>query len=72
MIIDPRISLYNCLIKQGCNSSLANLISVEAGGSQAFVDYNYLTELGMQRRLIKKYLQCVSDFYFSMPKENKR
>jgi len=68
--IDPRALLNSCLLKQGCKPTLAHLISVEAGGSQAFVDEEYLIELGIKEKgLRKKYLKCVAKFYFSEMKE---
>ncbi|MCZ7609710.1 MAG: hypothetical protein M5U17_06045 [Ignavibacterium sp.] len=66
---DLRILLRVRLIDLGCNPSVANLIAVEAGGSQVFVDYNYLNELRIQPRVIKKYLKCITDFYISQLKE---
>jgi len=61
---DPRILLYNALLKKKCKFNLAHLISLEAGSSQAFVDEEYLIELGINKKSQrKKYLKCIVKFY---------
>ena len=68
--IDTRVLLNHCLLKQGCESTLAHLISVEVGGSQIFVDEEYLVEIGIQEKeLRRKYMMCIAKFYFSDMRE---
>lgn len=63
---DPRIFLYNSLMRKKCKPALAHLISVEAGSSQTFVDEEYLIDLGIKgKKQRKKYLNSIKKFYFS-------
>lgn len=63
--IDPRILLYNALLRKKCTPAFAHLISVDAGSSQSFVDEEYLLELGIKKKKQrKKYLKCIMKFYF--------
>ena len=69
-IVDPRIILFQSLVKSGIKKDLAHLISVEVGGSQAFVDEEYLIECGItDKKERQKYLKCIVKFYFSEIKE---
>ncbi len=68
--MDPRILLYNSLLRKKCKPTLAHLISLEAGSSQSFVDEEYLVELGIkEKKQRKKYLKSIVKFYFSEMEE---
>jgi len=64
--IDRRIILFKNLVKCGLNSNLARIISVDAGGSQIFVNEEYLIDLNIiDMRDRQKYLECIAKFYLS-------
>jgi hypothetical protein len=63
---DPRIILRDKLIDNGLLPKYANLIAVEAGGSQTYVDFEYLKELGLSETHLMIALKLVSDFYFGI------
>ena len=60
---DPRIILRDKLIENGLLSKDANLIALDAGSSQTYVDIEYLEDLGLSETLLKITLKLVSDFY---------
>lgn len=60
---DPRIILRDKLIENGLLFKDANLIALDAGSSQTYVDIEYLVELSLSETLLEKTLKLVSDFY---------
>lgn len=60
---DPRIILRYKLIENGLLFKYANLIALDAGSSQTFVDIEYLDELGLPPTQLEITLKLVMDFY---------
>lgn len=60
---DPRIILKDKLIENGLLFKDANLIALDAGSSQTFVDVEYLKELGLSASHLEITLKLVLDFY---------
>lgn len=60
---DPRIILRDKLIENGLFFKYANLIALDAGSSQTFVDIEYLDELGLSPTQLEITLKLVMDFY---------
>ncbi|MBK9246973.1 MAG: hypothetical protein IPM69_02390 [Ignavibacteria bacterium] len=48
----------------GIEESTARIIAVEAGGSQDFVDLDYLMNCNVETNLIDSAMKLVADFYF--------
>lgn len=61
---DPRILLCNELCKEGIGKSLAFMIALETGSSQAFVDKDYIKGLNLSAKHEELIFQKVSRFYF--------
>ena len=59
----PRIILRDQLIANGLLFKDANLIALDAGSSQTYVDSEYLEGFGLSKTLFKITLKLVSDFY---------
>ena len=62
-LFDKRMELRRNLLSIGCSHNVAQLISVEAGGSQKIVDIDYLKSLGLKEMLLTKSIKCVQQFY---------
>jgi len=60
---DPRIILRDKLIEAGLLFKDANLIALETGSSQTFVDIEYLNKLGLSANQLEITLKLVMDFY---------
>ncbi len=60
---DPRIILRDRLIENGISIKDANLIALDAGSSQAYVDIEYLKDFDLSENLFKIALKLVSEFY---------
>jgi len=60
---DPRIILRDKLIETGLLFKDANLIALEAGSSQTFVDIEYLNKLRLSATQLEITLKLVMDFY---------
>ena len=64
-LFDRRIVLRDNLLNIGCSHSVAQLVSVEAGGSQKIVDADYLKSLGLEGMLLVKSIGYVQQFYLN-------
>jgi len=62
-LFDRRIVLRDNLLSIGCSHSVAQIVSVEAGGSQKIVDVDYLKSLGLEEMLLVKSIEYVREFY---------
>lgn len=62
---DKRIKLRNELIDIGCNPTIANIVSVDAGGSQIFVDFDYLKYIGLKEKLLNSCIKLIQEFYLT-------
>lgn len=60
---DPRIVLRDKLIRNGLPFKYANLIALDAGSSQVYVDTKYLKDLNLSENLFQASLKPVSEFY---------
>ena len=59
---DPRIILRDKLIENGLLFKDANIIALDAGSSQTYVDIEYLEDFGLSESLLDMTLKLVSDF----------
>jgi len=62
-LFDKRIVLRDNLLSIGCSFGVAQLVSVEAGGSQKIVNVNYLKALGLEEMRLVKSIGYVREFY---------
>jgi len=62
-LFDKRIVLRDNLLSIGCSYTVAQLVAVEAGGSQKIVDIGYLKSLGLKEMLLVKSIGYVQQFY---------
>ncbi|HCL00509.1 MAG TPA: hypothetical protein DHW42_10460 [Candidatus Marinimicrobia bacterium] len=60
---DKRIELRKKLLDIGCCPTIANIISVEAGGSQKIVDIDYLKSIGLKEKFLNQCIKLVQNFY---------
>lgn len=60
---DKRMKLRKKLIDIGYSPTIANIISVEAGGSQILVDFDYLKSIGLKSKLLNQCIKLVQKFY---------
>jgi len=59
---DPRIILRDKLIENGLLFKDANIIALDAGSSQTYVDIEYLEDFGLSESLLDMTLKLVLDF----------
>lgn len=63
MGLDRRSKLRNDLLNAGCSTTEANIIAIDAGGSQTIVDIDYLQSLGLSGAILERSAEFVQDFY---------